>query len=684
VAGGKHTTILVVDVAGFSELAKADSQAAVAAVGRLIERCRQISMQHSGRVFDTSGDSVLMEFGNANQALEAAVQLVGDQDPPIRAALHVGDAAQLPGGDLIGAAVTIAAELQEHAKAGGVLVSEDAKKTLQGPLADRLALKGVIKLDKVDETVGVYELTVTARRSGRADAERAKRVMRLGIAGGAALLVMVVLAVFVWPMFRGERASRVAVFALEAPDDTALRTLATNISDDIGLALSAGGVETMAREPNDARGDHARRLARAKALGAPLALDGAVAREGGNVNVSLALTRVIDRATLWSGTYTAPANALEDVRARAAAEGVAVLTCAADASRGRSARATPEALGTLLRACGLSGPNNADERRALLAQALAQAPELAVAQSLLALDGAQNSLHGQESRRASAREEARRQAQAAINADRRLGEAYLALELIEPRRHWGPRETALAQGVEHDAQNAALAARNAELLIETGRITEGLDAARRASELDPISVDRKIELATALLLNGDADGAWTIAEELETTHPNDPNIWLMRLRISLAGGRYDDALTMINAPASQVRSTGARQCWTQSLQAMRAEGGSPARLAGVPRIMACARSGDVPLQHALLMLAALEAHDDAYVLARTAFIDDQNGGQQILFAPQTRALRRDARFMPLMRDLGLLRHWRLSGRWPDFCRDPSLPYQCETEARRLL
>jgi hypothetical protein len=100
--------------------------------------------------------------------------------------------------------------------------------------------------------------------------------------------------------------------------------------------------------------------------------------------------------------------------------------------------------------------------------------------------------------------------------------------------------------------------------------------------------------------------------------------------------------------------------------------------------MACACSGDLPVQPALLMLAELGAADDAYVLARTAFVDDQNGGQQILFAPQTRALRRDERFMPLMRDLGLLRHWRLSGRWPDFCRDPSLPYQCDAEARRLL
>jgi hypothetical protein len=36
-----------------------------------------------------------------------------------------------------------------------------------------------------------------------------------------------------------------------------------------------------------------------------------------------------------------------------------------------------------------------------------------------------------------------------------------------------------------------------------------------------------------------------------------------------------------------------------------------------------------------------------------------------------------------MRELGLLAYWRLSGRWPDFCRDPDLPYRCQAEGQRL-
>lgn len=75
--------------------------------------------------------------------------------------------------------------------------------------------------------------------------------------------------------------------------------------------------------------------------------------------------------------------------------------------------------------------------------------------------------------------------------------------------------------------------------------------------------------------------------------------------------------------------------------------------------------------------------DEAFALARERFGDERRGGEDVLFGDATRPMRADARFMPLMRDLGLLGYWRLSGHWPDFCRDPGLPYRCQTEAQRL-
>jgi hypothetical protein len=55
----------------------------------------------------------------------------------------------------------------------------------------------------------------------------------------------------------------------------------------------------------------------------------------------------------------------------------------------------------------------------------------------------------------------------------------------------------------------------------------------------------------------------------------------------------------------------------------------------------------------------------------------------VLFRPQFRTLHRDRRFMVISKRLGLLDYWRISGKWPDLCAEPDLPYDCRAEAAKL-
>jgi hypothetical protein len=55
----------------------------------------------------------------------------------------------------------------------------------------------------------------------------------------------------------------------------------------------------------------------------------------------------------------------------------------------------------------------------------------------------------------------------------------------------------------------------------------------------------------------------------------------------------------------------------------------------------------------------------------------------ILFRPTLASLRRDPRFMAVTKRIGLTDYWRKSGKWPDFCDDPTLPYDCKAEAAKL-
>jgi hypothetical protein len=116
--------------------------------------------------------------------------------------------------------------------------------------------------------------------------------------------------------------------------------------------------------------------------------------------------------------------------------------------------------------------------------------------------------------------------------------------------------------------------------------------------------------------------------------------------------------------------------------------------AAADEISAFARrnQSELPLAAALVSFAG--DLDEAFALARlqltgapsNASIEQPIGaaGRYFIFMPATRAMRSDIRFMDLARDVGLAEYWRETNHWPDFCSDPTLPYDCMSEARRGL
>jgi len=676
VATGKLTTIVVVDVAGFSAMAEADEAAAIAAVARLGERAAKSAEHHGGRIFNASGDSLMMEFANAFGAVHSALELAAVSDPPIRVAVHTGEVSPMPTGDLLGRGVSVAARLQAHARPGIVIVSEDTRKALRGPLVDKLVAKGAVKLEKMDESIGIYELPVDANAGARRPLSR-KQMIWLG--GGAALAV-VALALVAWPLFSREPQPRVAVLSLTTAEDAALQGIAEGVAEDANAALRARGIDTLAR---DARSDAPREqmLDRARGSGAPFALEGAVERADDIVRITVSVARTSDRAMLWSEVVEGPVEASAALRQRAAAHGVSAMSCAV-----RAGPAAPlDTYALLLGACARSDDRDARaQNRDALSQVVAQAPDHALARGMLAAETAALLDTASDPQRQELRGEIHSNAERALRLDRSIGEAYLALERIEPRRRWDARERTLQQGLDQDERSSALSTEYSALLFEVGRYDDALAFARNASTLEPLSLNKRIGVASILLQNGDIESARDIAEGLEDVWQDDPNLWLLRLRVAFWGETYDDALALINAPASQIRSTRARQCWRYAVDAMRTQAETPARAAAVRQVVECSNTGDLPTAQALMQYSALGELDEAFALARQRFEDERRAGEEVLFSAATRPMRNDPRFMPLMRDIGLLAYWRLSGHWPDFCRDPGLPYRCQAEAQRLL
>jgi len=158
----KLATIVALDVAGYSARTEADearTTAEVAALRRVIEG---IATRHNGRVFNTAGDGFMLEFGSSLAAVEAAFELAETCEPKVRVGVHLGDVMVQPNGDLLGHGVNVAARLMAQSAPGSALVSGAVRQTIRGPIAEQLQSRGMLKLDKMAETIEAFALKAEA------------------------------------------------------------------------------------------------------------------------------------------------------------------------------------------------------------------------------------------------------------------------------------------------------------------------------------------------------------------------------------------------------------------------------------------------------------------------------------------------------------------------------------------
>src|SRR5262245_61351524 len=151
----KLTTIVALDVAGYSARAEADETKTTAEVAALRPVIESIGKAHGGRVFNTAGDGFMLEFGSSVAAVEATLELAEKCQPKVRVGVHLGDVVVQPNGDLLGHGVNVAARLMARSVPGSALISADVKRTIRGAISDRLVSRGVLTLDKMADRKSV-------------------------------------------------------------------------------------------------------------------------------------------------------------------------------------------------------------------------------------------------------------------------------------------------------------------------------------------------------------------------------------------------------------------------------------------------------------------------------------------------------------------------------------------------
>ncbi len=408
----------------------------------------------------------------------------------------------------------------------------------------------------------------------------------------------------------------------------------------------------------------------------------AVDRDGDRLVARARLVSGAHGAVLWSGRFDEPSNQPDRLRERVAMQTAGVMRCGLE--RSVKALGDPSTIRLFFAACNAVKNEDFAQGRSFAQQVVARRPDVAAGWSCLAMttllaawgpDVSPEFLH-------SAEEEARRYARRALSLDPQSGRAYQALALAE--RSGSPAQfDLLEKGIAAEPELPALHSVQAAALFNAGYTQASVPAAQRALALDPTSSNAYGIAVRRLLGTGRIEEGRALQAKAERLWPDDPNV--VRQRISMladepdaraALSKLDDLVAKLPAgePLPPLLSSSLR--WKtgagdRDLKALDSEAEAEFAqdpLKAWPIAAAFNRLGDS--ERALKWVERAPKREVAY----------QWG---ILFWPDAAAMRHDPRFFKAMAELGLVADWRARGKWPDFCSDPKLRYDCLTSASRL-
>ncbi len=130
-------------------------------------------------MFKRTGDGALVEFRSVVHEVRCAIEvqnamvernagLASDRRIEFRIGIHLGDAVEESGGDLMGERVNIAARLEGTAKPGAICLSEQAYWQVRARLDIAVDDLGAAQLKTIAEPVRAFSLAVRAPHPSRA------------------------------------------------------------------------------------------------------------------------------------------------------------------------------------------------------------------------------------------------------------------------------------------------------------------------------------------------------------------------------------------------------------------------------------------------------------------------------------------------------------------------------------
>ena len=650
----KLATIVALDVAGYSARTEADEAKTTAEIAALHKLIVGTAARHGGRVFSTAGDGFMLDFGSSLAAVEAAFELAETCEPKVRVGVHLGDVVVQPNGDLLGHGVNVAARLMAQSSPGGVLISATVRQTIRGPIADRLHSRGMLKLDKMAETIEAFALT------------------------GAALAVST-------PPKYADPIITVLPFD-NLSTDPEMQFFSDGVSEEIIQRLSRGAKLKVIGRTSSFQFRGEKKSEAARALKCSHLLDGSVRRAGARVRIAAHLVEVASHTTLWSDHYD---RGLDDTFAVQDEIAEAIAGALDETFTSFSTKAVdPVAYDLYLRASIKSyAPAEVHASVGLLEAAVQRAPNFAEAWGRLAYARTWARSYQPFAERAASAALVTREAERALALDPHNVDALTAqYSIMPPYGSFIESDAAMervrrAPGRGDGHAYVGWHARTIGLVREGAKITEEVYPS------DPLNPMFVMMTAMARMAVGQVAEAIPLLQDLLARSPGMiyPVAVLLRAYALLNDWPAVDRLLAAagNLPA---------RAFDDGVMFIRAERNPTAENIGAMRDALeahVARTGSVDVTR-LVYSAHLGLVDDVYRIVESArlgprgSVDDVIGPDAyrtgMLFWKGMPEIRNDPRFVLLCARLGLVEFWLATQKWPD-CAD-EVPYDFRTACQQ--
>jgi eukaryotic-like serine/threonine-protein kinase len=245
----------------------------------------------------------------------------------------------------------------------------------------------------------------------------------------------------------------------------------------------------------------------------------------------------------------------------------------------------------------------------------------------------------------------RQAAQRALALDNSLAAAHTVMALALVWYDWN-----FAQGEKEFQQALALNPNDADahrlygdFLVAMGRFDQGIAEKRRAEALDPLSINASWDVGRALYYAGRYDEAIEQARRTQELDRNFPYVYYLQAQIAMRQGRHAEALQLMQRAAS----LGGRNTLLVANEAyLNARAGNrDAALRGMAELRGLSSKYLLPLFLARIH-TALGENDKAFELLERVYADRSESVVWLKVDPSFEPLRKDPRFIALLKRVG--------------------------------